>query len=160
MAAGGCCWSHHYICKIRCSLVLTCVLRCLKCASRSRALGHLYCLDDTTIGVSRGVARLHLAYVDRTGASRKLWVGAGAAGARLPALAGEVTILRDAAQVGGSSFMCVRNPNGIGKPRLTVWRADSVSSIGNSGSDCGSDCVPSLALLSIQSRTGCTEDRK
>ena len=71
-----------------------------------------------------------------------------------------MNILRDAAQVGGSSFMCVRNPNGIGKPRLTVWRADSVSSIGNSGSDCGSDCVPSLALLSIQSRTGCTEDRK
>ena len=54
-------------------------------------------------------------------------MGAGAAGARLPALGGVVNILRDAAQVGGSSFMRVRNPDGIDKAPALLCGAPTVS---------------------------------
>jgi tRNA pseudouridine32 synthase/23S rRNA pseudouridine746 synthase len=122
-------------------------------------------LDYATSGVivfARHVAALKALHTQfRRKEVHKLYkavvcVGAGAAGARLPALAGEVTlpILRDAAR--GRPFMCVRDPDGIGKPSLTVWRADSVSSVGNSGSGSDSDNGLSLALLSMQPRTGRT----
>jgi len=120
-------------------------------------------LDYATSGVivfARHVAALKALHTQfRRKEVHKLYkavvcVGAGAAGARLPALAGEVTlpILRDAAR--GPPFMCVRDPDGIGKPSLTVWRADTVDSVGSSG--CDSDSGPSLALLSMQPRTGRT----